>query len=77
MPTMSLTSLRAQLYKVVDGVIATGIPVEIERNGHKVKIILEQPKSKLANLQPHNCIVGDAEDLVSLPIDEWQGGTDL
>jgi hypothetical protein len=77
MQSMSLTNLRSQLYKVVDNVIETGLPVEIERNGHIVKIVLEQPKSKLSNLSYHDCIVGDPEELVDLPTCEWQDDPNL
>ena len=63
MDSMSLTALRNKLFKVVDEVIRTGIPVVIERNGHRLKIVLEEEKSKLDNLKPHNCIVGDPDDL--------------
>lgn len=68
---MSLTALRQQLFKVVDQVIATGLPIEIKRKGHVVKIILDDKKSKLANLVGHDCIVGDPEDLVGLSLHEW------
>jgi len=64
---ISLTKLRADLYKIVDQVIATGIPVEIEREGKKVKIIAVEKKSKLANLIAHpGTIIGKPEDLVHL-----------
>lgn len=68
---MSLTALRQQLFKVVDQVIATGMPAEINRKGHVVKIILDTKKSKLENLAPHDCIVGDPEELVNLSLHEW------
>ena len=41
---ISLTALRQQLFTAVDQVIETGIPLEIERNGHRVKIVLEETK---------------------------------
>jgi len=69
--TMSLTALRQQLFKLVDQVIQTGVPLEIERNGHKVKIILDEKKSKLANLKVHDCISGDPDDLVDLSVSDW------
>lgn len=68
---MSLTALRQQLFTAVDQVIETGIPLEIERNGHQVKIVLQEKKSKLANLKPHDCIVGNPDDLVDLSAAEW------
>ena len=68
---MSLTALRQQLFNVVDQVIATGIPIEIKRNGHIVKIILNDKKSKLENLVKHDCIVGDPEELVGFSPEQW------
>lgn len=67
------TKLRTNLYKIIDKVIATGNPVEIEHHGHIVKIIAEVPKSKLANLTQHpGTIGGDPEELVHLDwYQEW------
>jgi len=77
MSPMSLTSLRSKLFKIVDEVIRTGIPAEIERNGSRLKIVLEGKKSKLDNLKPHNCIVGNPDELIDLKVTEWQGPTEL
>ncbi len=64
---ISLTQLRANLYKVVDEVIATGNPVEIERKGVIVKLIPEYPKKKLDALVKHpGTILGDPEEIVHL-----------
>ena len=71
MTPMSLTALRNQIFKVVDEVIKTGIPVMIERKGHRLKIILEEKKSKLENLKPHDCIIGNPDDLVQLKVAQW------
>ena len=71
MARMSLTALRNKLFKVVDEIIKTGIPVEIERNNHKLLIVLEEKKSKLDNLKPHDCIVGNPDELVNLKVTEW------
>lgn len=68
---ISLTALRQQLFSAVDQVIETGIPLEIERNGYQVKIVLQEKKSKLANLKQHECIVGNPEDLVELSTAKW------
>ncbi len=75
--SMSLTALRQQLFKVVDQVIATGIPIEIKRNGHIVKIVLDDKKSKLANLAKHDCIVGDPEELIDLHLQQWSEESNL
>ncbi len=69
---LTITGLRKQLFKVIDGVVETGIPVEIERNGHIVKIVLEEKKSKLSNLKKHVCIVGDPESLVDIDPSIWE-----
>lgn len=66
------TKLRQNLYNILDQVIDKGIPVEIERKGVKLKIIPESPGSIWDRLEPHDVIIGDPEDLVSLDwSDEW------
>lgn len=69
MEHLTLTALREQLFEVVDQIIKTGVPVEIERHGHRLRIVLDDPPKKLAKLRPRNTIVGDAEDLVDLETD--------
>lgn len=66
---MSLTAskLRANIYNVLDGVLETGIPVEIERNGRKLKIIADEPPSKLANLVDRpDGLVGDLDEIARI-----------
>ncbi|NOQ16795.1 MAG: type II toxin-antitoxin system Phd/YefM family antitoxin [Methyloprofundus sp.] len=75
--SMSLTALRQQLFSVVDQVIATGVPIEIKRNGHIIKIVLDDKKSKLANLVAHDCIVGDPDELVDLSVQEWDAENNI
>ena len=63
----SITKLRANLYKVIDRVIKTGVPVEIDRNGHQLQISIKDKVNRLSNLNPHpGTIVGDPEDIVSI-----------
>jgi hypothetical protein len=69
--TVSLQELRKDLAKLVDRVIETGEPLEIERNGHRLKIVRDEKRSKLDNRTPHDWIVGDPEDLVDLKVFEW------
>lgn len=74
MKPMNLTQIRSDLYNIVDQVINTGIPVEIERNGHIVKLTVEPVKSKLDNLIPHSgTIVGDPNELVHI---DWSAEWD-
>ena len=69
MEILSVTELRNQIYKVIDRVIETGIPQEIERSGHRLKIELNEPKKKkLDNLKPNNGIIGDPDDLAEYSV---------
>ena len=43
----------------------------MERKGHRLKIVIEEKKSKLDNLKPHDCIVGNPDDLIDLKVAEW------
>lgn len=54
----------------MDQVIRTGNPVILERKGQRLKIVLEEKKSKLDNLKSHDCIKGDPDDLVQLKVGE-------
>ena len=71
MRPISLTALRNNLFKIVDQVIQTGNPVTLERKGKTLKIVLEEEKSKLGNLKPHDCINGDPDELVHVKVSEW------
>jgi hypothetical protein len=64
---MTASKLRADIYRILDRVIETGEPVEIERRGQRLKIVPEKPRSKLARLKKRpGHIVGDPEDLVHM-----------
>jgi len=71
MHTLSITTLRQNLFKIVDEIISTGQPVMIERKGNKVLLSLEQQGSKLSNLRAHDCIVGDPNEIVDMEMTEW------
>ncbi len=71
------TKLRQNLYRILDDILQSGVPVEIERNGKILKIIPEK-SNKLSNLERHNIINGDPEELVHLDwYDEWQKGKEI
>lgn len=77
--SMSLTELRANLYRVIDQVIKSGQAIEIKRKGHIVRIVPGEKKNKLANLAPHPDVInGDPEDLVHIDwSDEWREDDNL
>ena len=68
---LSITKVRSDLYKIVDRVLETGIPVEIERRGKKVRIVPVRQKSKLDNLVKRpGTIIGNPEEIVHM---DWSG----
>ncbi|MBN2535574.1 MAG: type II toxin-antitoxin system Phd/YefM family antitoxin [Spirochaetales bacterium] len=71
--TITATKLRQNLYNILDKIIETGIPVEIERNGYTLKIIPEKKISKFERLEKHDVLKGDPESIVSMDWSvEWQ-----
>jgi len=50
---ISATKLRSNLYKVLERVAKTGVPVEIEHKGRRLKIVPGEPPDKLSRLKPH------------------------
>lgn len=74
MPTITVSALRADIYRIIDRVVRTGQPVEITRKGKRVRIVPVDPPSKLDNLTPHpDYIIGDPEDLVHMDWShEWR-----
>lgn len=65
--------LRADLYRILDSVIETGISVEIERKGHTLRIVPAESSNRLANLLPHpEYLQGDPESIVHVDwSEEW------
>lgn len=63
------SALRRDVYRLLDEVLDTGVPLEIERRGRVVRIVTDAPKSKLAALVSRpEAISGDPADLVDV---EW------
>lgn len=64
---ITASKLRENIYRILDGVLETGNPVVIERHGRTLRIVADEPRSKLDNLVPNpDFIVGDPEDLVHM-----------
>jgi hypothetical protein len=75
---ITASHLRQNIYRILDEVLDTGRPVEIERKGKLVRIeAAPQGQSIFENLTPHpGTIVGEPEDLVRMDwSSEWK--TDL
>lgn len=71
---ISASQLRADVYRLLDQVLATDQPLEIERKGKVLVIAPKEPGSRLDRLSPREgFIAGDPEDLVSLDwSSEWK-----
>lgn len=70
----SVSRLRADLYRLLDHVLETGIPLEVERNGKRLRIVPVENGDRLARLKPHpEYLNADPESLVHLDwSDEWR-----
>jgi prevent-host-death family protein len=73
---MSITAsrLRANVYKVLDEVLETGTPIEIERRGKRLRIVPVEPGRRLERLvRRPGYLKVDAESIVHLDWSaEWR-----
>ncbi len=74
---LTASKLRADIYRVLDHVLATGEPVEIERNGRRLRIVADEPPGhpgRLGRLVARpDVVVGESEEFVHLDwSDEWK-----
>jgi antitoxin (DNA-binding transcriptional repressor) of toxin-antitoxin stability system len=58
---ISATELRQNLYRIIDAVIRTGEPVEVERRLGTVRIVPEARRSIWDSLEVHEGVAGDVE----------------
>jgi hypothetical protein len=68
---VTASRLRENIYKLLDEVLETGEPLEIERKGKRLRIVVveadgERKPSKLANAIRRDALVGDPEDIVHM-----------
>jgi len=62
---VSPSQLRADIYNLIDRVIETGEPLEIDRNGKIVRLVPPREGSWLERLPVRDgVVVGDPDDLV-------------
>jgi antitoxin (DNA-binding transcriptional repressor) of toxin-antitoxin stability system len=71
---VTATRLRQNIYAILDQVLETGIPVEIERKGQILKIAPEKKPSKLDRIPPMPDIwVGDPQDIFKIDwMKDWR-----
>jgi len=69
---VTASKLRENVYRILDEVIETGVPVEVVRKGVVLKIVAEKPRSKLARLKKRSVFVDDPDDIIGMDwSSEW------
>lgn len=70
----SVARLRANLYRLLDRVLETGVPLEVERKGRRLRIVPVDGGGRLERLRPRpEYLNADPESLVHLDwSDEWR-----
>ena len=71
------TRLRQNLYRILDEVLETGVPVEVERGDRLVRLVpVAAEGRRLDRLVRRHDIVGDPEELVHVDWSSEWGGAD-
>ena len=61
---ITASKLRSDIYNLLDKILTTGTPLEVELKGRQLIILPAEQVTKLDKLTPHHCINGDPENLV-------------
>jgi hypothetical protein len=65
--TVTATQLRQNIYRLLDQVLESGVPLEVERNGQKLEIVPRPKRSKLDNIVPDpTALTCDPEEIVHM-----------
>ncbi|GAX59921.1 hypothetical protein SCALIN_C05_0006 [Candidatus Scalindua japonica] len=71
MKTVTPTELRTNIYKIFDEIARSGVPVEINRKGKKLKIVPVEKQDKISKLKRRpDFIKGNPGDLVNIHWDK-------
>lgn len=70
---ITASGLRKNIYKLLDRILETGEPLEIERKGALLKIIPQKKKKKLDSLKKRKIMNCDPKKLVHIDwSSEWK-----
>lgn len=74
MTTLTASKLRADIYRILDEIIASGVPVEVERKGVRLRIVpVEQPSKMSRLVRRPDAVNGNPESLVHIDwSSEWR-----
>jgi hypothetical protein len=67
---LSATALRQDIYRILDLILETGVPVEIERKGKILRISPADPPDRISRLRQRDYLVADPEEIVEM---DWSG----
>ncbi|MEB3883111.1 type II toxin-antitoxin system Phd/YefM family antitoxin [Lyngbya sp. CCY1209] len=75
MKSVTPQELKGNLDNLLEEILKTGIPLEIDRGGKRLRIVPVEKSDKLQNLvyRPH-VIVGDPDDLIDI---NWEQEVNL
>ena len=75
MKTITVTELRGNIFKLLDEVLRTGVPIEVNKGGKKLKIVPAESSNKLRNLISRPDVInGDPEEIVDI---SWEREVNL
>jgi prevent-host-death family protein len=75
MKTITATELRGNIYKLLDEVLKTGIPIQINKGGGELKIMPVSGINKLKNLVSRPGVIkGNPDDLADI---SWEKEVNL
>ena len=75
MKTITATELRGNIYNLLDEVLKTGIPIQINKGGKKLKIMPVSEVNKLKNLVSRPGVIkGNPDDLADI---SWEKEVNL
>jgi prevent-host-death family protein len=63
---ITASKLRADIYRILDEAIETGVPVEVSRKGAILRIVPEKPASKLSRLKRRSGYHGDPDEITRI-----------
>jgi len=72
MEKLTLTALRQNLFRVVDRVLETGVPVVIERQGRNLLLTPQAAPPKLSRLRRRKLVKGDPASIVDIKAGKWR-----